>query len=183
MNMQQVKRVIVALLCVTAPLVAFTEKHEGFGPRDKEGYYIAYADPAWGWRVPTACSGATRGIKRGDRYTKEQCEEFLRRDLEIAARDVKRCVKVPITQAQFDALTDFNYNTGAICKSELVRKLNNGMCFAAAEEFNNTPLIKNGRVVTYKGKVVMKWTTANGIPLKGLIRRRAEEREMFEEDC
>jgi len=59
----------------------------------------------------------------------------LRRDLPKYEAGVNRAVKVPITQAQFDALVSFHYNTGAIGKASLVKRLNAGDLAGAAAGF------------------------------------------------
>ena len=66
-------------------------------------------------------------------------------------------------------------------------------------EFNDAPQISNGRVKIYLGKpivdratgevlldrgdAVKKWTTSDGTPLAGLIKRRNYEREQYESGC
>lgn len=175
---------ILATLGISAGLISFIEKEEGFGPKNAQGLYVAYADPGVGWDLPTICNGHTRGVKRGDTATKEQCRAWLKEDLEIAAKDVQRCVKVPITKDQYDALVSFNFNTGLFCVTQMMRYINAGACRAAANEFNNSPMLnKDGSIKLYNGKPVMKFTTGGGIPLRGLITRRAKERAMFEKDC
>lgn len=42
---------------------------------------------------------------------------------------------------------------------------------------------KKGDVMLATGAPIMKWTTAGGIPLAGLIKRRTLERLVFERDC
>ena len=59
----------------------------------------------------------------------------FRRDLPKYEAGVNRAVKVPITQAQFDALVSFHYNTGAIGKASLVKRLNAGDLAGAAAGF------------------------------------------------
>lgn len=184
-NAKKVLAALAVTFSVGAALIGFVEKEEGFGPKNAQGLYMAYPDAGYSWQLPTICNGHTRGVKRGDTATIEQCRKYLADDLEIAAKDVRRCVKVQITESQFNALTSFNFNTGALCTSQLVMYLNRGMCYTAATEFNASPVRDKttGAIKTYKGKPVMKWTTSNGTPLNGLIKRRAKEREMFEKDC
>jgi lysozyme len=142
----------------SATLLAFVATMEGSKP-------TAYADPGVGWALPTICVGHTRGVHRGDHATSQQCMQYLSADLQDAGRDVVGCVTAPISAGQFDALVDFEFNTGKLCGSTLVRKLNAGDCRGAAAEFS-------------------RWVHgANGIKLDGLVRRRAAEREMFERDC
>lgn len=59
----------------------------------------------------------------------------FRADLPKYEAAVNRAVKVPITQAQFDALVSFHYNTGAIGKASLVKRLNAGDVAGAAAGF------------------------------------------------
>ena len=72
-------------------------------------------------------------------------------------------VKVPLNPNQFGALTSFTYNLGAgnLRSSTLLRKLNAGDYAGAAAEF-------------------ARWNKAGGKVLKGLTRRRAAERALFE---
>lgn len=46
---------------------------------ENEGLVLrSYADPAWGWAVPTACMGDTGPhIKRGMTFTESQCLDML----------------------------------------------------------------------------------------------------------
>lgn len=59
----------------------------------------------------------------------------FRRDVAKYEAGVNRAVKVPVTQAQFDALVSFHYNTGAIGKASLVKRLNAGDLAGAAAGF------------------------------------------------
>ncbi len=184
MNTYQKAAVAIASVGISIGLLSFIEDEEGFGPSNTRGLYIAYPDPGYGWKLPTICNGHTKGVKQGDTATKDQCRAFLKEDLSIAAVDVDRCVKVPITQPQRDSLISFHFNTGAICIADLTRKLNAGQCQEAAKEFNSVPRRdKQGNLILYGGLITYKWTTSNGIPLKGLVKRRAKERALFEEGC
>lgn len=57
------------------------------------------------------------------------------RTLERYEADVRRAVKVPLAQHEFDALVSFHYNTGGIARAALTRHLNAGNRAAAAEAF------------------------------------------------
>ena len=50
----------------------------------------------------------------------------FRDDLAKYEDGVRKAVKVPLTQHQFDALVSFHYNTGAIGRASFVKKLNAG---------------------------------------------------------
>lgn len=82
--------------------------------------------------------------------------EVFEKDVEKYARDVRRAVKVPLKQHEFDALVSFHYNTGAIARASLTRYLNAGNKSAAARAF-------------------MNWTKP-----KEITARRQKERDLFE---
>jgi len=102
--------------------------HEGIVPgpyRDSVGVWTyglghtlgaGYPDPAKMRRgMPSNLDAALRDVF-----------DLFRRDLPKYEAGVSRAVKVPITQAQFDALVSFHYNTGAIGRASFVKKLNAG---------------------------------------------------------
>ena len=119
----------------------------------------AYKCPAGVWTIGY---GHTKGVKDGMIISLEQAKEFLREDLRIFEQAVEACVKVPLSQNQFDALVSFCYNcgSGALKTSTLLRLLNEGKYSSAADQF-------------------LRWNKAGGKVLVGLTRRREEEREMF----
>lgn len=174
---------VLALLGISAGLLSFVSKEEGYGPKNAQGLYMAYPDPGLGWAKSTICVGKTRGVYKGMTATKEQCDAWLKEDIAIATKDVVRCIKVPLTTGQFEALVSFNFNTGAVC-GDMSGYVNTKSCKEAAKAFNEIPQRnKDGSVKMFNGQPVIRYTTAGGIVLKGLITRRAKERAMFEKDC
>lgn len=117
--------------------------------------------------------GYGHAIRRGEEFpeeglTREEALELFRKDLAPREKIVRDSVQVPLTQGQFDALVSLVYNIGATAfkNSTLLRLLNEQKNYrAAAMQF--------GRWV--KGRVKGVLTT-----LRGLVKRRAGEREMFE---
>lgn len=100
-----------------------------------------------------------------DGLTYPQAEDLLRGDCLEASKDVSALVKVPLSENQFSALVSFEFNTGALGKSTLLRKLNAGDYAGAADQF-------------------ARWTKGRDehgqlIVLPGLILRRSEERALF----
>jgi hypothetical protein len=98
----------------------------------------------------------------GDVISLETAREYFRVDIKGAEGAVNHLVTVPLTQGMFDALVSFVHNVGEtqFTTSTLLRRLNAGKYDEAAAQF--------GRWI-YQEKVV----------LKGLVRRRAAEAELF----
>jgi len=99
-------------------------------------------------------------VSKGMAITEEEAEQILRNDLVSIESEVERLVKYPVLQNQFDALVSFQYNTGALGRSTLLKRINDGRFADVPAEF-------------------MKWINADGRPLPGLIRRRREEAKMW----
>lgn len=160
------KAAAAALLAAVVAAGAFGDGIKSFVSGMEGVETVAYADPGpRGWTLPTICVGHTGpDVRIGQRATMQECMRWLDKDLLKSGESVAHCVTAPITPGQFDALVSFEFNTGSLCKSTLVRKLNAGDCRGASAEFS-------------------RWVTASGRVLPGLVRRRAAEREMFEKDC
>lgn len=99
--------------------------------------------------------------------SEEQAEALLRQDANRAADAVRRLIRVPLTQGQFDALVCFTFNAGAgaLRLSTLRRKLNHGSYDAVPAELRRWD---KATVRTADGSRVKR-------PLKALTRRRAAE--------
>lgn len=94
--------------------------------------------------------------------TKEQAEAMLRKSIFGFERSVKKLVKVPLNQNQYDALVSFTYNVGAgaLQRSTLLKKLNSRDYQGAADE-------------------LLKFVKSKGKVLQGLVKRREKERALF----
>jgi lysozyme len=113
--------------------------------------------------VPTIGYGHTHGVKMGDHITHQEAEQLLVEDVSIFEKCVNEMFGVTeLTQGQFDALVSFAFNLGcgALRKSTLRKRIESGNPVLAAREFP-------------------KWCHAGHRKLKGLVRRRAAERELF----
>lgn len=119
----------------------------------------SYQDSVGVWTIGY---GATRGITAGMTITSEQAERMLVNDIGRFEPEIERLVKVPLNQAQWDALMSFTYNLGAanLGSSTLLKLLNAGDYAGAAEQFP-------------------RWNKAGGQVLAGLTKRRLAERAMF----
>lgn len=136
--------------------IAFIKQWEGVRP-------VVYRDAVG---LPTVGVGhlltPSDPWKVGDRIPDDEIERLLREDLRTAEAVVERAVRVPIDDDQFAALVSlaFNIGTGAFARSTLVKRLNAGDYAAAAGHFGD-------------------WKKAGGKVLKGLVRRRAAEADLF----
>jgi lysozyme len=108
--------------------------------------------------VPTIGFGTTQNVRMGDKISVPQALNRALDDVQNFEGAMKRCVKVPLHQYEYDAYLSLTYNIGegAFCRSTLVRKLNAG---------------------DYEGacKQILRWNNFQGRPLRGLTIRREKE--------
>ena len=147
---------------VGAEGIALIKRFEGCARRIGRGLVEAYPDPGTGGAPWTIGWGATGpGIGPGTVWTEAQADARLESDLERYAAEVADALgAAPTTQAQFDALVSFHYNTGAIRRATLTRKHIAGDYQGASGEF-------------------ARWNRAGGRAVKGLVRRRAAEAALY----
>jgi lysozyme len=96
------------------------------------------------------------------KYSMEEVDGILRGDLDRFERGVERFCPVPLTQGMFDGLVSFSFNVGlgTLQRSTLRQKLLRGDKEGAGEE-------------------LLKYCMAGGKILKGLQKRRIDERALF----
>lgn len=146
--------------------IALIKQFEGCASLRRDGLVEAYPDPASGgepWTIGWGSTGRWEGgmIGPGTVWTVEQCNARFERDLERFAAEVARVIgDAPASQAQFDALVSFHYNTGAIARATLARKHKVGDFEGATHEF-------------------ARWNKATGRVSKGLTRRRQAEAQLY----
>ena len=142
--------------------IALIKRFEGCARLRRDGLVEAYPDPGTGadpWTIGWGTTG--EGIAHGTVWTQEECDERLARDLGRYADDVARALgDVPRTQAQFDAMVSFHYNTGAIHRATLTKKHRAGDFEGECRDLREV-------------------RKAGGRVLKGLVRRRAAEAELY----
>lgn len=132
-----------------------------------EGLYLkSYKCPAGVWTIGYGHTGKVgqKAICSGMTITESTAISLLKEDMKESEKYVKKYVKVPLNQHQFDALVSFQFNTGALGQSTLLKKLNARKYSEAAEQF----------LVWNKAHVNGKLTVLNG-----LTRRRKAERKLF----
>lgn len=94
--------------------------------------------------------------------TAEMAETLLKRDIKIAEYYIKKWVKIPLNQNQYDALCSFVFNIGCgqFQKSRLLKAIKNGANFVQKTHF-------------------MGFVKANGRVLPGLVTRRSTEYSLY----
>ncbi|MGR3452866.1 lysozyme [Pseudooceanicola sp.] len=142
-----------AFLDVAVPLVA---KWEGLR-------LSPYLDPVG---VLTVCYGETQGVRRGDTYTEEECRQMLARRILEYRIGLHRHFTVEtrtrrLTPERDAAYASLAYNVGVAGAggSTATRRLNAGDIPGGCE------------ALTW-------WNKAGGRVLRGLVRRRSEERDL-----
>lgn len=103
-----------------------------------------------------------RYAQAGHEISEPKAEQLLIAELVDFEAGIKRLVRVPVSQAEFDALVSFAYNVGlgAFERSTLLRKLLARDYDGAAMEFE-------------------RWVYSKGRKLRGLVLRRVAEASMF----
>jgi GH24 family phage-related lysozyme (muramidase) len=132
--------------------LALTEQFEGCE-------LTAYQDSGGVW---TNGYGNTHGVVPGSTITQEKAIADLQANIQNSVNDVNRLVTVQLTQGEFDALVDFDFNLGRgnLATSTLLTLLNTGDFTGAADQFD-------------------RWDRCDGTVLAGLLRRRQAETAEF----
>ncbi len=131
-------------------------------------YLDAIGLPTIGWGTTVYDNGAKVSL-RDAAITQKRADELLEKDLVKFSEQVKKLLKVELTDDQFSALVVFTYNVGGgnLEDSTLLKKIN-----------------KNPKDETIGGEFG-RWNKAkvNGklTPLLGLTRRRLSERKLYME--
>lgn len=143
------RRLVVGALSLSAAGLVGIAGYEGYSD---EAYIPITGD------VPTIGYGSTTDVQMGDTITPPKALERLMRDVGVAESAIRRCVKVPLYQHEYDAFASFAYNIGseAFCSSTLVKKLNSGDYEGACQELK-------------------RWVYVDGRRVQGLVNRREAE--------
>ena len=150
------KKTLAGVVGIVAATILYTTipSHEG-------EVLHGYLDPVG---VATKCYGDTKDVEVGREYSREECLRSLEAQLIAHAEPVLECT--PILKGhpfQLAAAVSLAYNIGskAYCGSTVARRFNNGQWQEACAAFE-------------------MWNKAGGKVLKGLVRRRADERALCE---
>ena len=154
------KKIIMAL---SATGLIFIAMHEGYSP-------APYLDGA---KVATDGFGNTVNVVMGKARGMVQDLVNLLRNTQSAQDAVNRCIHVQMTQNQFDAMTDFAFNTGnkAFCNSTLAKRFNAGDKSACDEMLNWVWITRDGVKLDCRLPQNTKYCG-------GLVTRRQDERAL-----
>lgn len=134
--------------------IEFIKKFEGLRLQ-------AYLCPAGVWTIGYGSTQiSSRSVTPKDVISNEMAEILLKNDLMRFEKIVNERINVTLNQNQFDALVSHSFNTGG-----------SDTLFELINESASNVLIRNW--------IETRYTTANGIPLKGLIDRRRKEAEVY----
>lgn len=146
----------------TSPLAALRVSPRGLAMiKSFEGFRATpYRD--FGGSLTVGYGHLIRENERFIRLSEKEAEALLIQDVRLAEAIVKRVVRVQLTQNQFDALVSlvFNIGSGQFGGSTLLAKLNRNDFLGAANEFP-------------------RWKHVDRTPVRGLMRRREAERQLF----
>lgn len=104
-----------------------------------------------------------RPVKQGDKITQKQADELFEMVMNEFAIMVRKALTKELNENQFSALVCFSYNVGIgnLKRSTLLRKIN-----------------ANPNDETIKAEF-LRWTRAGGKVLRGLVRRRTAEADLY----
>lgn len=122
----------------------------------------AYNDGTGVWTIGTGHTSAAGPppVGPGMAITQEEADAILSADLVPVEQTVNQVVKHTLTQNQFDALVSFQFNTGGLARSSLLRSINLNDFSQVGPDFN-------------------MWVMGGGHVMPGLIKRRKAEVILF----
>ncbi|MDC7784748.1 lysozyme [Rhodoplanes sp. TEM] len=130
--------------------------------KGRPGFFTAYRCPAGvvtiGWGT-TSEHGHT--VRMGDVWSQAQCDQAFTSDATVFARHVEKMLRgTKVTQAQFDALHSWSYNTGGPETSAV-------WTYARKGDVEETCIR------------LARWNKGGGQVLRGLVRRRDAECALY----
>ena len=150
-------KIAAGAMSISMAALLFISNQEGFSP-----YPYKDIDGVW----TNGYGNATINPKR--KVDQQQALDDLHKNVNAIGDKMSDCIKVPISQDQYDAYLNLSYNIGygAFCKSSIVKKLNNGDDVGSCE-------------------AIMKYTFVGGKDCKdksnkclGIVKRREYERDL-----
>jgi lysozyme len=152
-------RVSACLLALSATGLIAIATDEGYEP---------VARPPLPGDKPTLGFGETKGVKAGDTTNPVRAIITLGKSADGYQRGVANCIRVPVSQNEFDAYVNFAYQMGVtnFCNAGFTKKLNSGDFVGACEGMAHHP----------DGKKA--WSYYQGRYIEGIYQRRLRNRSM-----
>ena len=152
-------RIYISALALSGLALLGIANYEGFSSTAYKP--LAEDVPTIGYGSTTKPDGSP--VRMTDKpISRAEAMQWLRSDVKNKFEaGVKRCVKVPLYQHEYDAYVSLTYNigVGAFCGSTLVRKLNQRDYAGACAQ-------------------ILRWDRFKGRQLRGLTNRRKAEYKM-----
>ena len=129
----KLKRSHVAGLALSASALVGLIAHEGY--TDKAVIPVKGDRPTVGFGSTFKEDGAP--VKMGDTITPQKAVARSLAHIQKDESKLKQCVTAPLLQAEYDLMVDFayQYGTGALCKSPMVKAANAGDYAASCEGY------------------------------------------------
>lgn len=121
----------------------------------------AYPDPGTGGEPWTIGWGHTKNVCPGQTITEDDAERFFEEDFHEVLKQLTE-LNLSVNENQFNALASFVFNVG-------INQFKNSTMFT---------LISQGKIQDAAAQFD-RWVHAKGKRLNGLVKRRAEEKELF----
>lgn len=156
------KTIIETTTSKSIPTIALNliKEFEGF---ESQAYVDTDGTPVIGYGLSKI---AGKSVQLGDRISTKQAEQALNSQMAIIQEELKKAIKVNLSDHQLSAVASLAFNVGvdSLKESTLIRKINAQDYAGAANEF-------------------LRWDKANVrgnlVQLPGLSRRRQAERKLF----
>lgn len=123
--------------------------------------YLVGKSPEWTIGYGATFYESGEKVKQGDAISEARAIELHRFHVDLFAYQARKCIKSIVNQNQFDALVDFNFQTGRLCKSTLIQIVNADPNHPDIEE------------------MFLRWIYDEGKISNGIIRRRLSQIHLY----
>lgn len=149
--MEKQTRLAIASLALSAAAFVGLAVKEGYSEK-------AYPDPTYGAKVPTVGFGTTGAdVTMDTRMPPVQALQRAHRDVQKFEGAMKQCVRVPLTQGEYDVYVSMLYNIGP--GKEGVK---DGFCWKKTGGYSNLVRDLNAGRYAQACQRILEWRYSNG---------------------